>query len=230
MEELSPRSALVSRPWLVVAALGAVLAVVSVFAVRRPSVPGVEPRAPRDHSAEPPGASAGARGSPVVSSGARDVRAPAPSTATRAEDPAPASRPVEPPVTDAAVSAADTSADAAALLADAREARRRGDLRTQLALLEAAVELAPGVETHAALGTLYLELGAARRAEKQLRAAAEGDPGNADLWIALANALALEPDPFAAADALARARAAEPGARITRDASGRLVREPSPPS
>jgi len=113
---------------------------------------------------------------------------------------------------------------AAALLAEAAGARRQGDLRTSLALLREAARRAPSVETHAALGGLYFELGAVRAAEPSLRAAAEGDPGNADRWIALANALALKPDPMAAAGALEHAQAVEPALRVGRDPSGRLVR------
>jgi len=127
----------------------------------------------------------------------------------------------------AALPEAEAHSTAAALLADAAAARRQGDLRTTLALLRAAAERVPSVETHAALGGLYLELGAVGRAETNLRAALEGDPGNADRWIALANALALKPDPMAAADALERARAAEPGVRITRGDDGWLAREPA---
>lgn len=119
-------------------------------------------------------------------------------------------------------------AGTAALLAEAGAARRRGDLRSTLALLRRAVAGEPGGETHAALGGLYLELGAAGAAEPNLRAAAEADPGNADRWIALANALALKPDPMAAAGALDRARAADPGLRVTRDAGGLLVRATAP--
>lgn len=119
---------------------------------------------------------------------------------------------------------------AASFLADAVAARRRGDLRATLALLRAAVERAPAVETRAALGALYLELGVTGAAEANLRAAVEGDPGNADRWIALANTLALKPDPMAAADALEHARTAEPGLRVTRDAGGRLARAPAPPA
>jgi hypothetical protein len=119
---------------------------------------------------------------------------------------------------------------AAALLADAAAARREGDLRTTLSLLQLAFERAPSVATHAALGAFYLELGASRAAEKHLRAATEGDPATADRWIALANALTLKPDPLAAAAALDRARSAEPGLRVTRDPGGWLVREPEPAS
>jgi Tfp pilus assembly protein PilF len=121
-------------------------------------------------------------------------------------------------------------ATTSSILVAADAARRRGDLRAALALLEDAVARAPGVETHAALGALYLELGAAGMAEKSLRVAAEGDPANADRWIALANALAAKPDPMAAAGALARAREAEPALHVGRDAAGRLVRDPAPPA
>ena len=124
----------------------------------------------------------------------------------------------------------DPEATASAMLVAADAARRRGDLRTTLALLEDAAARAPGVDTHAALGALYLDLGAVARAERNLRAAAENDPANADRWIALANALAAKPDPMAAAGALARARAVEPGLRIGRDSAGRLVRAAAPPT
>jgi tetratricopeptide (TPR) repeat protein len=121
-------------------------------------------------------------------------------------------------------------AEAAALLTDAAAARARGDLDATLELLQAAVERAPVTETHAALGALFLELGAAGAADTHLRAAAEGDPRTADRWIALANALALKPDPLAAATALGRARAAEPGLRVTRDGRGWLTRETTAPA
>lgn len=119
----------------------------------------------------------------------------------------------------------DARSAAASALAAAAEARRQGDLRATLALLQDAVERAPAVETHAALGELYLALGAAGAADPHLRAAADADPLTADRWLALANALALRPDPMAAAKALDRARAAEPGLRVTRDAGGWLTRD-----
>ncbi|MCW5890924.1 MAG: hypothetical protein KIT14_10260 [bacterium] len=128
-----------------------------------------------------------------------------------------------------ASAAVGVSRPAAALLADAAEARRQGDLRTTLALLQAAVAGTPSVETHAALGGLYFELGAAGPAVRNLRAAADGDPADADRWIALANALVLAPDPFAAAEALDHARRAEPGLRVRRDGGGWIVREPPAP-
>jgi tetratricopeptide (TPR) repeat protein len=120
--------------------------------------------------------------------------------------------------------------EAAALLAGAVEARERGDLRTTLALLQGAVERAPSVETHAELGALYLELGVPSAADSHLRAAAEAVPESADRWIALANALALKPDPIAAAEALDRAHAAEPDLRVARGTGGWLVREPPVPT
>jgi Flp pilus assembly protein TadD len=135
--------------------------------------------------------------------------------------------PGTPPGPLAAIADASVRAEAAALIAQAADARSRGDLRATLALLQAAVARGPTVETHAALGGLYLELGATSPAESNLRSAVEGDPRNPDRWIALANALALKPDPMGAAGALDRARAAMPGVQITRNADGWLVRAPS---
>jgi Tfp pilus assembly protein PilF len=135
--------------------------------------------------------------------------------------------PMMPPGPLAAFPDPSARAAAAALLTQATDARSRGDLRTALGLLQAAVARAASVEAHAALGGLYLELGVAGPAESHLRTAVEGDPRNADRWIALANALALKPDPMAAADALERARAAMPGIQITRNADGWLVRASS---
>lgn len=137
-----------------------------------------------------------------------------------AEAPSP---PVVSPPTPAA------RAEATALIAAAVQARGAGDLRAAVEDLQAAVERAPSVETHGALGALYLEMGVTASADVHLRAAAEGDPTNADRWIALANAYYLKPDPGAAAEALAQARAAAPGLRVSRDANGWLVREPATP-
>jgi tetratricopeptide (TPR) repeat protein len=157
---------------------------------------------------------------------------PAPTPAAVVATPAAASVaprlvPGTPPAPLAAIPDPALRAQAATLAIRAADARAQGDLRAVLDLLQAAVERAPAVETHAALGAFYLELGAAAAAEPHLQTAVEGDPGNADRWIALANALALKPDPMAAAAALERARGAEPGLRVTRDADGRLVRTPT---
>jgi Tfp pilus assembly protein PilF len=148
---------------------------------------------------------------------------PRPDVAPEPEPPAAQPAPAAPVVTP------EARREAAALLASAAEARAGGDLRAAVGQLQAAVERAPSVETHAALGALYLEMGVTSAADTQLRAAAEGDPGNADRWIALANAYYLKPDPGAAADALSRAREVEPGLRVTRNADGWLVREAPAP-
>lgn len=145
----------------------------------------------------------------------------APATAPAAAAPVPPSSP--PVVTPAA------RREAAALIASAAAARAGGDLRAAVGQLQAAVERAPSVETHAALGALYLEMGVTSAADTQLRAAAEGDPTNADRWIALANAYYLKPDPGAAAEALDRARAVEPGLQVSRNADGWLVRDAPAP-
>lgn len=173
-------------------------------------------------------------GPPTVSgpsaSHAPAAPASAPEPAAAVVPPAPVTAPRRAPGPLAALPNVAARTAAAALLAGAVDARAQGDLRATLELLRTAVERAPAVETHAALGALYLELGAAGAAETHLRAAAEGDPRTAERWIALANALALRPDPIAAADALEHARAAEPGLRVTRDAGGWLAREPTAPA
>lgn len=142
---------------------------------------------------------------------------------------APVAPRADPPAPTPPVVTADARTEAAALIASAAQARAGGDLRAAVGQLQAAVERAPSVETHAALGALYLEMGVTSAADVQLRAAAEGDPANADRWIALANAYYLKTDPGAAAEALDRARAAEPGLRVTRNADGWLVRDVTPP-
>ena len=100
----------------------------------------------------------------VVAPGPRDT-APVPSrlAATTAAH----GRSAEPP-------RAAVNGGADVLLAAAAAARHQGDLRATLSLLETAVARAPTVETHGALGALYLELGAAGAAEAQLRVAARG--------------------------------------------------------
>jgi hypothetical protein len=80
------------------------------------------------------------------------------------------------------------------------------------------------VETTAALALIS---SSAPRAAPHLRAAVEGDPGNADRWMARQR-VALKPDPLAAADALDHARAAESSLRVARDSAGWLARESAP--
>jgi Flp pilus assembly protein TadD len=194
----------VSRPG---AALAGVLAGVAMAVATATRV------APRP-DASPPAPTTGAA---LPTDVARTVQ---PLAAPRAEPPATPRAPAVAPPPPA-------SGGAGALLDDAADARTRGDLRTALALLRDAVDRDPGARTHAALGRLYLELGAAGPAADHLRSAVEGDPVDADAWIALADALALKPDPMAAAAALDEARSAEPGIRITRDRNGRLARQPA---
>jgi tetratricopeptide (TPR) repeat protein len=150
--------------------------------------------------------------------------APVPGTSTA---PGPTASPVTSPPPPGPLAA---RTEAASLLANAAAARRQGDVRATLSLLRAAVERAPSVETHAARGALLLDLAIPDAAATDLRAAADGDPDNAERWIALANALALKPDPMAAAAALERARAAEPGLRVRHDAGGWLVRDSVQPA
>lgn len=170
------------------------------------------------------------RPSAAPPSASKRAVAPSPPPAAAVVPTAPATGSLRRPGPLTALPDVEAKTTAASLLASAAAARQQGDLRATLSLLQAAVERASAVETHAALGAFYLELGVARAAETNLRAAVEGDPGNADRWLALANALALKPDPIAAADALEHASAAEPGLRVIRGPGGWLAREPALPA
>jgi tetratricopeptide (TPR) repeat protein len=88
-----------------------------------------------------------------------------------------------------------------------------------------AVRAAPTAENHGDLGRLLYRLTALDEAAIHLRAAAELEPTNADRWIALANLYYRKVNPGEAWKAEERARQAEPGLELGRDAHGMRVRK-----
>jgi tetratricopeptide (TPR) repeat protein len=122
--------------------------------------------------------------------------------------------------------AAPTSAaDGVALRAEADRLIAAGKVMEGIAVFRKAVAAAPTAENHGDLGSLLYRLTAFDEAAVNLRAAAERDPGNADRWIALANAYYRKVDPGEAWKAEKRAREAEPGLVLGRDADGMRVRK-----
>lgn len=83
----------------------------------------------------------------------------------------------------------------------------------------------PTARNHGDFGGLLYRLTAFDEAAIHLRAAAELDPGNADRWIALANVYYRKVNPGEAWKAERRAREAEPGLELGRDADGMRVRK-----
>ena len=88
-----------------------------------------------------------------------------------------------------------------------------------------ATEVDPSAKNHGDLGDLLQRLTAIDDALVHLRQAAELDPGNADRWIALANAYYQAVNPGEAWNAEKRAKEAEPGLVLGRDKNGRRVRQ-----
>lgn len=96
--------------------------------------------------------------------------------------------------------------------------------------LRRATEADPSASNHGELGSLLYTLTAFDEAARHLRAAAELEPGNADRWIALANAYYRKVDPGEAWAAERRAREAEPGLVLGRDADGMRIRAGAAPA
>ncbi len=149
---------------------------------------------------------------------------PSPAAVPPAAPAAPASR-VPAPV--ATRTAAAPPVDGAALRDEARRLIAHGKIVEGIEVFRKAVEAAPTAEHHGELGGLLYRLTAFDEAVLHLRAAAELEPGNADRWIALANAYYRKVDPGEAWKAEKRARDAEPGLVLGRDASGMRVRKPA---
>ncbi|MFN2425205.1 MAG: hypothetical protein ABR587_02015 [Candidatus Binatia bacterium] len=88
-----------------------------------------------------------------------------------------------------------------------------------------ATEADPSARNHGDLGALLNRLTAFDEAARHLERAAELDPANADRWIALANVHYRAVNPGEAWKAERRARAAEPGLVLSRDAEGMRIRQ-----
>lgn len=99
-----------------------------------------------------------------------------------------------------------------------------GNVAEALEAMTQAVEQDPSARNQGELGDLLVRLTAIDKGIRYLRTAAELEPANADRWIALANAYYLEPNPGEAWKAERRAREAEPGLQLGRDAHGLRIR------
>jgi tetratricopeptide (TPR) repeat protein len=147
--------------------------------------------------------------------------APAPVAATGL----PAATPHVRVATTTAQASPAVAADGTALRAEADRLIAAGKVVEGIEVFRKAVEAAPTAQNHGDLGSLLYRLTAFEDAARHLRAAADLDPGNADRWIALANAYYRKVDPGQAWQAEARAREAEPGLALGRDAAGMRVRK-----
>jgi tetratricopeptide (TPR) repeat protein len=132
----------------------------------------------------------------------------------------PAIQPTEP-----AKPAEPSAADGAALRDEADRLIAEGKVMEGLEVFRRAVEAEPTARNHGELGALLYRLTAFDEAARHLRAAAELDPMNADRWIALANVYYRNVDLGEAWKAEKRAREAEPGLELGRDASGMRIRK-----
>lgn len=157
---------------------------------------------------------------------ARDAPARAIATAISTPTTAPTATPAERgTMSSPPVSPSPAAADGAALRAEADRLVAAGKVIEGIEVFRKAVEAAPTAKNHGDLGSLLYRLTAFDESARHLRAAAELDPGNADRWIALANAYYRKVDPGAAWKAEKRAREAEPGLELGRDADGMRIRK-----
>lgn len=100
----------------------------------------------------------------------------------------------------------------------------QGNVAEGLEALKKAVELDPSARNQGELGDLFVKLTAIDTGIRYLKGAAQLEPNNADRWIALANAYYLKPNPGEAWEAERKAREAEPGLQLGRDARGLRIR------
>lgn len=147
----------------------------------------------------------------VASSATSDVEAPPP-----AEAPAAEAAPIAPAV---------SAADAVRLREEADRLIAEGRVPEGIEALRKATAADPSARNHGDLGSLLQRLTAFDEAARHLQQAAELDPTNADRWIALANAWYQAVNPGEAWKAERRAREAEPGLQLGRDASGLRIRK-----
>ncbi len=171
-------------------------------------------RRPNDPTPVPTGDAPRAGATPAT------VRAP-----TTGSTAVPPERPATPPPVTPSRPSPVAAADGAALRAEADRLIADGKVIEGIDVFRQAVEAAPTAKNHGDLGSLLYRLTAFDEAARHLQAAAELEPGNADRWIALANAYYRKIDPGAAWKAEKRARAAEPGLQLGRDGDGMRVRK-----
>lgn len=164
----------------------------------------------------------------VPAAGSDASVATSPDAATVADPPAEPSRVEVPPAPSDEPRAATPPAsapDGKALRAEADRLLAEGHGLEGIEKLREATKADPTPKNHGDLGDLLQRMTAIDAALVHLRAAAELDPGNADRWIALANAYYQAVDPGEAWKAEKRAREAEPGLVLGRDKNGRRVRQ-----
>jgi tetratricopeptide (TPR) repeat protein len=137
----------------------------------------------------------------------------------------PAAIPTPQPATTALPSAPPPSTADRVRREDADRLLAEGKVLEAVEAYREVVALEPTAKNHGDLGSLLYRLTAFDEAAVHLRAAAELDPGNADRWIALANVYYRKVNPGEAWKAEKRARAAEPGLELGRDAEGMRVRK-----
>lgn len=137
----------------------------------------------------------------------------------------PAAIPTPQPATTALPSAPPPSTADRVRREDADRLLAEGKVLEAVEAYREVVALEPTAKNHGDFGGLLYRLTAFDEAAVHLRAAAELDPGNADRWIALANVYYRKVNPGEAWKAEKRARAAEPGLELGRDAEGMRVRK-----
>jgi tetratricopeptide (TPR) repeat protein len=117
------------------------------------------------------------------------------------------------------------TADGVALREEADRLIAEGRILEGLDAMRKATAADPSARNHGDLGSLLARLTALDEALIHLRRAAELDPGNADRWIALANAYYRKVELGEAWKAERRAREAEPGLVLGRDGGGLRIRK-----
>lgn len=172
-------------------------------------------------SVSEPDKPATAETAPAATGDARDTAASAPV----ASIPVPRPVPHPAPAPNSADAVAAPPADGAALRAEADRLIAEGRVLEGIEAMRRAAEVDPTAKNHGDLGSLLERLTAMDEALVHLSRAAELDPGNADRWIALANAYYHAVNPGEAWKAEKRAKQAEPGLVLGRDKNGRRVRQ-----
>lgn len=150
---------------------------------------------------------------------------PQPPVAVATPEPPPADRDrpvVQPPTPPPGEAVPSRSADE--LRDEAHRLLGEGNVAEGLEALKKAVEQDPSARNQGELGDLFVRLTAIDTGIRYLKGAAQLEPGNADRWIALANAYYLKPNPGEAWEAERKAREVEPGLQLGRDDRGLRIR------